>query len=169
MSISLSQIEKESNFFLDLNNDLDRITKLLNLNQDVKKLLYYIDADALSKDDVTISLLGLTINKVPLVPLASRTGIDASYIYTTLLMSDVDLLNGVAMTNVAIDILTPTDQWIVNEGIRPLLLSYYINKIMENQFVQTGGIKYRLTQIINIKMSDNLLGYRLIYATGLDD
>ena len=72
-------------------------------------------------------------------------------------------------TTLAIDIFTPGNQWIINDGIRPLIIAHEINNIMKYTVNQTDGVKYRLTDIINSQLSDVLLGYRMIYETIIDD
>ena len=40
---------------------------------------------------------------------------------------------------------------------------------MRKELKQTGGIKYRLSTIVNAQLSDILLGYRLIYDIVIND
>lgn len=156
---------QEANLFLDLNNDIDRLVKVLDSVPEIRKLLYYIEKDALSKEKVKLSLIDRTIYRLPLVPLTNDTEKDASYIVITLLISDNTDEGNSAITNIAIDILTPPDQWIINEGLRPLILGKYVNDAIRYQFNQTAGVKYRMDRIINIKLSDRLVGYRLVYES----
>lgn len=49
------------------------------------------------------------------------------------------------------------------------MLSHTISNIMKYKINQTGGVKYRLTGIINAQLSDVLIGYRMIYEVIIDD
>ena len=68
-----------------------------------------------------------------------------------------------------VDVFTPGNQWIIAEGVRPLMIAHAVNNIMKYKVIQTGGVKYRLVDIINAQLSDTLLGYRLIYNAVIDD
>ena len=72
-------------------------------------------------------------------------------------------------TTLAIDVYTPGNQWIINEGVRPLMISHFIDNSIKYDFNQTGGVKYRMTDIINSQLSDILLGYRMIYEVMIDE
>lgn len=162
---------KESNFFLDFNTDIIRLMSIMNSNENIRKLLYYIDGNALSKSNVdsNITFIDKSINRIPLIPSENQLGYNSSYIYINLLVADNDEDDNVVTTDIGIDVVCPLGQWIIDEGIRPLVMGNEVNKIIKNQFNQVSGIKYRLTQIINVKLSDELLGYRLIFTTGIDD
>ena len=49
------------------------------------------------------------------------------------------------------------------------MIAHAVNNIMKYKVIQTGGIKYRLVDIINAQLSDTFLGYRLIYNAVIDD
>jgi hypothetical protein len=160
--------EQESGLFLSLNNDITKIAQALDSSQEIKKLIYYIDKNPLQKEDVADSLVDKTIWRTPLIPLHNETDIDASYISVNLLMEDIGTNRNNAATTIAIDVWSPPEQWIINDGLRPLIICNYIDKIMRTHFVQTSGVKYRLDRIINAKLSDRLLGYRMVYETILE-
>ena len=67
------------------------------------------------------------------------------------------------------DIFTPGNQWIINEGVRPLMIAHAVDNIIRYKFNQTDGVKYRLTDILSAQLTDVLMGYRLIYTTVIDD
>ena len=79
--------------------------------------------------------------------------------------SKTDTLN----PTIAIDIFTPGNQWIINEGIRPLQIAHVISNLMKHKLVQTGGVKYRCTGLVNAQLSDILIGYRLLFEAVIDD
>lgn len=171
MAIIEDASHKESNFFLDFNTDIIRMMKIFNNNVNIRKLLYYIESDAMSRDSVdsNITFVDKSINRIPLIPLENKLGYPSSYIYINLLVADNNEDDNVVTTDIGIDIVSPLGQWIIDEGIRPLMIGNEINKIIKNQFNQVSGMKYRLTQIINVKLSDELFGYRLVFTTGIDD
>ena len=160
---------QEAGLFTSLNNDIARIAKVLDADQDIRKLLYYIEKDPLSQKDVEISLIDKTIWRAPLIPLHNETDKDASYISINLLVQDIGENINVGETTLAIDVWTPPEQWIIDDGLRPLIICDYIDKAMRTSFIQTSGVKYRLRQVINGKLSDRLMGYRLVYETILEN
>ena len=166
---AFSTLGQEASLFLSLNNDILRIAQALNSIQDIKKLLYYKETDPLSQKDVDMSLVDKTIWRVPLLPLHNETDIDAGYISVNLLMQDIGTNRNSAQTTIAIDVWVPPEQWIISNGLRPLVICDLVEKTMKNNFVQTSGVKYRLEQIINSRLDDRLLGFRMIYETILEN
>lgn len=168
MSVFSSK-NQEAGLFLSLNNDINRIVHLLDSIPEIKKLLYYIDKDPLQQPEVKTSLVDKTIWRTPLIPLHNETDIDASYLSVNLLIEDLGEGLNNSNTTIAIDVWTPPEQWIINDGLRPYLLGHYIEKTMKTKFNQTSGVKYRLVQIINAKLSDRLVGFRMVYETVLEN
>ena len=166
---AFSSKSKEASLFLSLNNDITKLASVLDSIPEIRKLLYYIDKNALEQPEVKISLVDKTIWRTPLVPLHNETDIDASYIAINLLMEDIGQERNNALTTLAIDVWTPPEQWIINDGLRPLIICDYIDKAMRTKFVQTSGVKYRLERIINAKLSDRLIGFRMVYETILEN
>lgn len=163
----LNKNKKETDSFLDLNNDIYRIITMLNKCQELKKLLVYTDKKPLErKEDVTKDLRDKQISRVPVIPFDEDEG---SLIVVTVISGEVQQESKILHPVLAIDVFTPGNQWIINEGIRPLNLCHIVNNLMEYELVQTGGVKYRLTDMINAQLSDVLLGYRLLYEVVIDD
>lgn len=160
---------QESNLFLSLNNDINRIVHALDSVQEIRQLLYYIENDPLQQPEVKMSLVDKTIWRTPLIPLHNETDIDASYISVNLLMDDLTSGDNSSETTIAIDVWSPPEQWIINDGLRPFLICYYVDKVMRTKLRQTSGVKYRLQQVINAKLSDRLIGFRLVYETILEN
>jgi hypothetical protein len=165
---SFSTKNQEASLFLSLNNDITKIAYTLDSIPEIRKLIYHIEKDPLQQKEVKTSLVDKTIWRTPLVPLHNETDIDASYISINLLMEDVGTNKNNAQTTIAIDVWTPPEQWIINDGLRPLVICDYVDKVMKN-FNQTSGVRYRLDRIINAKLSDRLLGYRMVYETILEN
>lgn len=165
---AFSTKNQEASLFLSLNNDITKIAYTLDSVPEIRKLIYHIEKDPLQQAEVKTSLVDKTIWRTPLVPLHNETDIDASYISVNLLMEDVGTNKNNAQTTIAIDVWTPPEQWIINDGLRPLVICDYVDKVMKN-FNQTSGVRYRLDRIINAKLSDRLLGYRMVYETILEN
>lgn len=165
---AFSAKNQEASLFLSLNNDITKIAYTLDSIPEIRKLIYHIEKDPLQQKEVKTSLVDKTIWRTPLVPLHNETDIDASYISVNLLMEDVGTNKNNAQTTIAIDVWTPPEQWIINDGLRPLVICDYVDKVMKN-FNQTSGVRYRLDRIINAKLSDRLLGYRMVYETILEN
>lgn len=164
-----SDINQEAGLFLSLNNDINRIVHTLDSVPEIKKLLYYIDRDPLQQKDLDFSLVDKTIWRTPLIPLHNETDVDASYISVSLLSDELDGDYRNSSSTIAIDVWTPPEQWIINDGLRPYLICHYIEKTMRTKFMQTSGVKYRLSQVINVKLSDRLIGFRMVYETILEN
>lgn len=157
---------KETDSFLSVNNDIYRIITVFNNNQELKKLLVHTDDKPLQGKDVTKDLRDKQIGRTPLLPYDEEEG---SIIVVSLISGDANMDSTTLSTVLAIDVFTPGNQWIINEGIRPLQLAHAINNLMKDDMKQTDGVKYRLTSIINSQLSDILIGYRMIYETIIDE
>lgn len=157
---------KETDSFLSVNNDIYRIITVLNKNQALKKLLIHTDEKPLQGDEVKKDLRDKQISRAPLLPYDEE---DGSLIVVTMIDSEMDLESNTMVTALAIDVYTPGNQWIINEGVRPLQIAHAINNLMKDEMKQTDGVKYRLTSVINSQLSDILLGYRMIYIAVIDE
>ena len=164
-----SDINQEAGLFLSLNNDINRIVHVLDSVPEIRKLFYYIDRDPLQQKDFDFSLVDKTIWRTPLIPFHNETDVDASYISVGLLSDEFDGAYRNSSSTLAIDVWTPPEQWIIDDGLRPFLLCHYIDRAMRLKFIQTSGVKYRLSQVINVKLSDRLIGFRMVYETILEN
>ena len=152
--------------FLDINNDIYRIITKFNEDQPLKRLLINTTKKPLQGPEVEKDLRDVQIGRVPLVPYDEEEG---SIIIVSLLQGDIEKNGETMVGTIAIDVFTPGNQWIIAEGIRPLMIAHTISNIMKYKVSQTGGVKYRLDNIINAQLSDVLLGYRMIYNVVIDD
>ena len=163
----LNKSVEETDSFLDINNDIYRIITILNECQELKKLLVYTDMKPLErKEPVEKDLRDNQISRVPVLPYNEDEG---SLVVVSFISGDVDPKTNAIDGSIAIDVVTPGNQWIINEGIRPLMIGHTINNLMRKELKQTGGVKYRLSTIVNAQLSDILLGYRLIYDIVIND
>lgn len=157
----------ETDSFLDVNNDIYRILTVFNDCQELKKLLVYTDKKPLErKEDVEKDLRDTQISRVPLLPYDEDEG---SLIVVSLVSADESAKSDTLHPTLAIDIFCPGNQWIINEGIRPLNIAHIISNLMKYNLTQTGGVKYRCTGVVNCQLSDILIGYRLLYEAVIDD
>lgn len=161
----LNTNKTEIDSLLTVNNDIYRIIKKLDNDQDVKKLLIHTTQKPLQGKEVTQSLIDKQISRVALLPYDEEEG---SVINVTFVNGTIIPESGVLLATLAIDVFTPGNQWVINEGVRPLLIGYAINNVMKD-VIQTDGVKYRLTDILNAQLTDILLGYRFIYTAVIDD
>ena len=100
---AFSSKNQEASLFLSLNNDITRLATVLDSTPEIRKLLYYIDKNALEQPEVKMSLVDKTIWRTPLIPLHNETDVDASYISINLLMEDIGNERNNAITTIAID------------------------------------------------------------------
>ena len=158
---------QETDSFLDLNNDIYRIMTVFNNCQELKRLLVYTDKKPFErKEDVTEDLRDKQIARVPVLPYDEHQG---SMVVITIIEGKRDPETKILHPIIAIDILSPGNQWIINEGIRPLNIAHIITNLMEYKLVQTGGVKYRCRGLQHCQVSDVLVGYRLTYETVIDE
>ena len=115
------------------------------------------------------NLVDKLICRTPMIPSRDNSREMGSYITINLLEDDLSAGKNFSQATVAIDVWTPPQQWIIDNGLRPYLLCSYVDKVMTNIFRQDNGVKYRLVQVINVKLSDDLLGFRLVYETILEN
>lgn len=162
-------LTKSSNFtdsFLDINNDIFRIITILNEDSQLKQLLVNTDFKPLQGKKITKDLRDKQISRTPLLPYDEEEG---SLVTVTFLNGVLDSESEAIGATLAVDVFTPGNQWIIAEGVRPLMIAHTVNNIMKHKLKQTGGVKYRLVEIINAQLSDTLIGYRLIYVAVIDD
>lgn len=116
-----------------------------------------------------LHLSDILICRTPMIPSRESSKRMGSYITINLLEDDLSLGKNSSYTMIAIDTWTPPSQWIINDGLRSYVLCSYIQKAMNKAFRQNDGVKYRLTQVINAKLSDDLLGFRLVYEAIIEN
>ena len=163
----LNKNAKETDSFLDVNNDIYRIMNVCNNCQELKRFLVYTDRKPLERtEDVVDDLRDKQIARVPLLPYDEEEG---SLVVISLISADENPKTDTLHPTLAIDIFTPGNQWIINEGIRPLNIAHVISNLMKYELTQTGGVKYRCTGIVHCQLTDILLGYRMLYEAVIDD
>lgn len=158
MIIGNNKIDNE--MALNINNDIYRLISGLDNLEQFKRLLICTDFNTSDEKDLSKSLIDKVIVRTPLVP-----NIDTSVCVITI--NKAITQNNSYYVQFSIDILTPLNQWLVKGGIRPLLLCNCVNNFMK-EFKQTNGTKYRLFDMTNISLGDDLKGYRLVYHTIID-
>lgn len=162
----LNKNNKETDSFLDINNDIYRIITVFNNCQELKKLLVCTDKKPLEREDILEDLRDKQISRVPLLPYDEKEG---SLVVVSLLTAEEDPEADTLYPVLAIDIFTPGNQWIINEGVRPLNIAHVISNLMKYQLTQTGGVKYRCSGIAHCQLADVLMGYRMLYVAVIDD
>lgn len=162
----LNKNQTEIDSLLTVNNDIYRIITAFNNNMPLKQLLVNTGFKPLQGEQVEKDLRDTQISRVPLIPFDEEEG---SIIVVTLINGEKDFKSGTMGTELAIDVFSPGNQWVIAEGIRPLQIAHSIDNIMKFQVNQTDGVKYRFTDIINAQLSDVLLGYRMLYRSVIDE
>lgn len=163
----LNKNVQETDSFLDVNNDIYRMITLFNNSQELKKLLTITTKKPLEHtEEIKKDLRDKQIARTPLLPYDEEEG---SLVVVTLVSADESAKTDTLNPTLAIDIFTPGNQWIINEGIRPLQIAHVISNLMKHKLVQTGGVKYRCTGLVNAQLSDILVGYRLLFEAVIDD
>jgi hypothetical protein len=162
----LNKEKKEVDTFLSVNNDIYRMVKALDKDDMLKKLLVNTDNKPLQGTSVEKSLIDKQITRVALLPYDDEEG---SIVNITMINGTLNHNTNTFNNTLAVDVFTPGNQWIINEGVRPLMIAHTVDNIIRSDFNQTDGVKYRLVDIINAQLSDVLIGYRLIYIAVIDD
>lgn len=162
----LMKDRKETDSFLSVNNDIYRIITTFNNNQDLKKLLVHTNDKPLQGAEVKKDLRDKQIARTPLLPYDEEEG---SIIVVSMISGKIQTQANAMKTTLAIDVFTPGNQWVINEGIRPLQITHLINNLMKDEMKQTDGVKYRLSSIVNSQLSDVLIGYRMIFEAVIDE
>ena len=162
----INKNKQEIDTFLSVNNDIYRMVKVFDQDMSLRKLLVNTDTKPLQGKDVEKSLVDKQISRVALLPYDEEEG---SIINVTLVNGKMEHQTNTFNGTMAIDVFTPGNQWIINEGVRPLIIAHTIDNIMRYKFNQTDGVKYRLTNILSAQLTDVLIGYRLIYTAVIDD
>ena len=162
----LNKERKEVDTFLSVNNDIYRMVKALDKDNMLKKLLVNTDSKPLQGSSVEKSLIDKQITRVALLPYDDEEG---SIVNITMINGTLNHNTNTFNNTLAVDVFTPGNQWIINEGVRPLMIAHAVDNIIRSDFNQTDGVKYRLVDIINAQLSDVLIGYRLIYIAVIDD
>ena len=129
---------KETDAIVNINNDIYRIITIFNDTQELKQFLVNTGKNPLQSEKITKDLRDTQICRVPLLPYDEEQG---SLVVVTLINGDVDQKSGSIISTLAIDVFTPGNQWIINEGIRPLQIAHVINNLMKfkvNQKLKSG-------------------------------
>lgn len=158
----------EAEKLLKINNDIYRIMTVLNQDKALRKLIVNTGINPLQMADVPEEqdLRDKQITRTPLLP---HNAEDSTTVSITFIHGAAEMETDSMFTTLVIDIFTPGNQWIINEGVRPLNIAHAIDNIMQFELKQTDGVRYRLSEIVNTQLSDVLLGYRMIYESTIND
>lgn len=158
----------EAEKLLKINNDIYRIMSLFNNDKALRKLIVNTGKNPLQMPDVPQEqdLRDKQIARTPLLPYNAE---DSSFVVVTLISGEAERETDSIQATLAIDVFTPGNQWIINEGVRPLNIAHAIDNLMQFELKQTDGVRYRLTGIVNAQLSDVLLGYRMLYESTIND
>ena len=156
----LTNSKQFDEMLLNINNDIYRLVSGLNKDEEFKRLLICTDFATNSEKDLSIDLIDKVIVRTPLIP-----NIDTSTCAITI--NQAIPRDNTYYLQLNIDIYTPLNQWLVKEGVKPILLCHCINNYRKT-FKQTNGVRYRLSKVSNCSLGDDIKGYRLTYNTIID-
>lgn len=164
----LNKKTTEAEKLLKINNDIYRIMTLFNKDKALRKLILNTGKNPLQMPDIPEEqdLRDKQIARTPLLPYNEE---DSSFVAITFISGEAEGDTDSMQATLAIDVFTPGNQWIINEGVRPLNIAHAIDNLMQFELKQTDGVRYRLTGMVNAQLSDILIGYRMIYESIIND
>ena len=120
----LNKEKKEVDTFLSVNNDIYRMVKALDKDDMLKKLLVNTDSKPLQGSSVEKSLIDKQITRVALLPYDDEEG---SVVNITMINGTLNHNTNTFNNTLAVDVFTPGNQWIINEGVRPLMIAHAVD------------------------------------------
>ena len=153
--------------FEEMGDNLQKIFKRLQQNQNLLKLLYYTDKDPLSGADLTEEQIKKEIFEklIKVVPRVGAKETAHSIITLRVVSGDVISKNSEFLNlRLNIEIFTPLTQWIVkNESLRPFLIMSEINKSLDDKKVD--GMGKMQFQNFSLKfLTDEISCYEMNYG-----
>jgi len=135
-------------------------------NQNLLKLLYYNDADCLSKPDITDNniLNEISQENVRIVPNLKVPKNEGSYLIITFDQFSPNLNNPEFLDNsILIDVLCPVDLWVMDSYmLRPFKIMHEINSFIDKRkFNGIGKVNFLGSALLNL---EDYVGYQLIYS-----
>ena len=149
--------------FEAVGTDAFKIAEILLSDQEICKLLYYMDADPLSHSDFedTLFLLNKNIRVVPKIPDYEEKG---SFIIIS--FDNFYLSNNIEfkVNNIQFDIVCPIDKWNMNDKmLRPFKIMSKIDALFNNKTLSGIG-KLTFHSASSIVLTTELVGYNLNYT-----
>ena len=148
--------------------DIFAILERITSDQDLLKLIKYMDKDPLSHPDLTENEIDELLNKnILITPKILDTTIDLNN-YIVILLNDyeVDRTNDeFKQVSIQFNVICPIEKWIINQkNLRPYMMMNRIDKLFNKK--QLAGIgNLRFARAVPMELSPELSGYALVYVT----
>ena len=131
----------------EMGENLQKIFKRLQANQNLLKLLYYTDKDPLSQPDLTEEQIKKEVFE-KLIKIVPRVGPKetAQSLISLRIVRGRPVYNNDEFenTSISIEVFTPLTQWLIkDESLRPFLIMGEIKKSLKDKTINgMGKIKY---------------------------
>jgi hypothetical protein len=164
-TIDLTNTNTKTNF-LETGKDTEIIVGKIANNQDLLKLLYYNDSDALEKDDITDAdlikkIFKDNIRRKPLVEVPEELNSFMIITFDSFTPSE----NPEFRDNlISFDVLCPMEAWdnLGDYLTRPLLILHHLSAMFHNQkLAGIGKAKFFSADILNI---GPYAGYQIVFS-----
>ena len=155
----------------EMGENLQKIFKRLQANQDLLKLLYYTDKDPLNKPDLTEEQIKEEIFEklIKIVPRVGPKETAKSLISLRVVRGrPIGSNNEFENTQISIEIFTPMTQWLIkDENLRPFKIMGEIKKSLKDKTINGMGkmtytgydLNFLTDEISAYEMSFNIQNY----------
>lgn len=163
--------EKQVRDLAEMGENLQRIFKRLQANQNLLKLLYYTDKDPLNKPDLTEEQIREEVFEklIKIVPRVGSKGTAKSLISLRVVRGrPIGSNNEFENTQISIEVFTPMTQWFIkDEGLRPFKIMGEIKKSLKDKTINGMGkmtytgydLNFLTDEISAYEMSFNIQNY----------
>ena len=149
-----------------MGENLQKIFKRLQANQDLLKLLYYTDKDPLNKPDLTEEQIKKEIFEklIKIVPRVGPKETATSLISLRVVRGrPVSSNNEFENTAISIEIFTPLTQWLIkDESLRPFKIMGEIKKSLKDKTINGMGKMMYTGYDLNF-LTDEISAYEMTF------
>lgn len=163
--------EKQVRDLAEMGENLQKIFKRLQTNQNLLKLLYYTDKDPLNKPDLTEEQIKEEIFEklIKIVPRVGPKETAKSLISLRVVRGrPISSNNEFENTQISIEVFTPMTQWLIkDENLRPFKIMGEIKKSLKDKTINGMGkmtytgydLNFLTDEISAYEMSFNIQNY----------
>lgn len=163
--------EKQVRDLAEMGENLQRIFKRLQANQNLLKLLYYTDKDPLNKPDLTEEQIREEVFEklIKIVPRVGPKETAKSLISLRVVRGrPIGSNNEFENTQISIEVFTPMTQWLIkDESLRPFKIMGEIKKSLKDKTINGMGkmtytgydLNFLTDEISAYEMSFNIQNY----------
>lgn len=150
----------------EMGDNLQKIFKRLQANQNLLKLLYYTDKDPLNKPDLTEEQIQKEIFEklIKIVPRVGPKENAASIVTLRVVDGMVNIANSEFLNlKINLEVFVPLTQWIIkDQSLRPFLIMGEINKSLDDKNVNGMG-KMQFSNFSLSFLTDEISCYSMNY------